>query len=80
MPLTNEQKTRVQQHLQRFLRECPVCGGLAWSWETEQLNFLGVFDMDYKQPLAGKILPLVSATCKNCYYVAQFSAMNLGLL
>ena len=58
---------------------CAVCGARNWNIEQELL-FLGLLDPEYKQPVEGRLLPLVAVNCAQCYQVVFFQAMALGLL
>lgn len=44
------------------------------------VQFLGVLDPAYRQPVEGSVYPVVSVTCNDCYHVLHFSAMKLGLI
>jgi len=80
MPLSQLQQDEVVRHLQSKLRSgCPLCGERNWSVDQE-LHFLGVLDPEYKQPVQGNVMPIVTATCQNCYFCFHLAAMKLGLL
>ncbi len=80
MGLTKEQQELVMNHLdQKMGKVCPMCSNRNWKIEPD-LQFLGALDPEYRQPIAGKIFPIVTAMCNNCYFLAQFSAMKIGVL
>jgi hypothetical protein len=58
---------------------CPICGQRNRTIDSE-LQYLGVLDPEYRQPVQGAAYPLVTAACDNCYFVAQFQAKRLGIL
>jgi hypothetical protein len=80
MSLTTIQQQRVIAHLNSRIRSgCPLCGSRNLTVDAD-LQYLGVLDAEYKQPVEGKVYPVVSVTCDNCHYVVHLSAMKLGLL
>lgn len=80
MSLTNEQQGLVMNHLQQKIgNACPMCGNRSLG-VLPDVQFLGALDPEYRQPIAGKIFPIVTAMCNNCYFIAQFSAMKIGVL
>ncbi len=80
MVLSKEQMGICENHLRaKTSVECPMCKGKAWSINPD-LGFYGLLDVEYKQPKAGEVKPVLLVTCDNCYYVASYSAMELGLI
>lgn len=80
MPLSADQKQRIVAHLEANLHAgCPLCGSRNMSIEQD-VQFLGVIDPEYKQPVEGNIYPVVSVTCDRCFHMFHLSAMRLGLL
>jgi len=80
MGLTKYQQEQVRSHIKsKVSGGCPMCGQRNWNIESD-LQFLGALDPEYRQPIEGVLYPLVTAVCGNCYYIAQFQAMRLGIL
>ena len=80
MALSEQQKVAIMDHLKAKLKGgCPLCGEKNWSVESD-LHFHGVMDAEYRQPIEGKALPMVSILCTNCMATFQFQAVRLGLL
>ncbi len=81
MPLTNDQQTKIKNHLSNYLQynKCPVCGGNRWAIEKE-LAVYSMFDTQYKMVIEGQVFPMAIVYCEKCYYSLSFNAMRLGLL
>lgn len=80
MTLSDEKNKIVLEHLNNNTNHmCPMCGKNRWK-QMPDLQFLGMLDPEYKQPIEGKALPVVVISCENCHFLAQFSAMSLGIL
>lgn len=80
MPLSESQQNQVRSHLRSKMRgPCPLCGERNWSVEQD-IQFHGILDAEYKQPVEGSVFPVVSVTCDNCYYTFQLPARRLGIL
>ncbi len=80
MPLTEEQNETIKEHLRDSVSGgCPVCGGRNWTILPD-LGFTGTMDAEYKQPIQGKIYPVVVVVCQNCHFMLQFGAKALGVL
>ena len=79
MGLSSEHQRKITAHLESKMRSgCPLCGARNFSIEDD-VQFLGVLDPEYKQPVEGKVYPRVSVICNNCYYTFQLAAKPLGL-
>lgn len=80
MPLPKAKLDRVLSHLKGKIRSgCPLCGSTDWTVD-ENLQFMGVLDPEYKQPVQGSITPLVMVSCNNCLFSFHLPALKLGLL
>jgi len=80
MGLTSDQERQVLAHIQtKVAGGCPMCGNRNWSLEQD-VSFLGILDPEYRQPVEGKIFPVITATCSNCFWVAHFSVKRMGVL
>lgn len=80
MGLTGNQQQMVLNHIRsKVAGGCPMCGNRNWNIEPD-LQYLGILDPEYKQPIEGSVYPVVTAMCTNCHFVAQFSAMRVGVL
>lgn len=80
MGLSKSQTEQVLSHVRsKVTSGCPMCGQKNWSIESD-LHFLGILDLEFRQPIEGKVYPLVTAVCQNCYCVIQFQAMRLGIV
>ena len=78
MPFSNSQKNQIESHLRSHSPRCPVCSGMAWTYDEEP-HFVGMLDAEYKTSIEGKVFPLVSVICDRCNYVLHFSACRMGL-
>ena len=79
MPFTDSQMNRIKNHLEGRKNECPICGTNNWTiWE----DFIApiAIDIEFKQPIQGKFLPMVAFICSECGNVRQISAGAIGLL
>ena len=80
MGLSEQQAQVILDHIRAKARGgCPLCGQRAWKVEPE-LSFHGVFDPEYKQPVQGRIIPMVDVGCPNCFFTFQLPVMRLGVL
>lgn len=82
MGLAKDKKDLIINHLQnKISKTCPMCNTLVkWEIQGDDLQYLSTFDTEYFQPIAGKIYPIVTAICDNCFFVAQFSAKKIGIV
>ncbi len=80
MPLSEQKLQVVFEHLKsRVKAGCPLCGDRNWTVDAN-LQFMGVFDPEYKQPVQEDITPLVMVTCNGCQISFHLPAMKLHLL
>ena len=83
MPLTNDQQTKIKNHLSQYLTsysgKCPICEGKNWTIEGELVVY-PMFDTQYKMIIEGQVIPMAIVSCNKCYYSLSFNAMKLGLL
>lgn len=69
MPLTAQQFDLVRDHLvNKTTGRCPMCAGENWT----------IGDIVYLH-VAQSYFPAVTVTCSTCYFVASYSAQELGL-
>ena len=79
MPMTGDQMDRITEHLRASgLSACPICGGSQWEIQQD-VGYLGILDVEYRQPVEGGTLPVVQVSCEDCYYTFHLSAVRLGL-
>ena len=79
MGLSYDQQQKITAHLQLRARAgCPLCGQRNFAIDDD-VQFLGVLDPEFKQPVEGKVYPVISVTCNNCFHTLHLSAMRLGL-
>lgn len=80
MPLTSKQEKKVISHIRnKVTRGCPMCGEKNWQIEAD-LQFMGMLDSEYLQPIEGSVYPAVTTVCDNCFHVVQYSAVKIGIL
>lgn len=81
MPLTNDQQTKIKDHLSSHLlhSKCPCCSGNRWTIESE-LAVYPMFDTQYKMIIEGQVMPMAIVSCEKCHFSLSFNAMKLGLL
>jgi hypothetical protein len=80
MSLTQSQQDEIRDHLQdKMGGNCPVCESRAFTIQKD-MHFHGTIDPEYKQPVTGAILPVVTIICNNCHYIFQLAAKSLGMI
>lgn len=80
MTFSKEQMEFIEKHLrEKTSFKCPMCGGSSWGIDPD-IKYLGILDVEYMQPKAGEVYPILLVTCENCFYTASFSGMKLGLI
>jgi len=81
MKLSDNQKRDFEKHLLVATDgsfSCPICGKSEWTL-NETLSELRSFNFG-RLSLGAPLIPLVVATCKSCGFLAQFNAVQLGLI
>lgn len=80
MSLSEEQAQSVVRHLksQPGGSACPVCSEDSWE-VSEDVYFMGEFNLEYRQPVEGSVVPFVAVTCTECHNTRFFPAVRLGL-
>ena len=81
MPLTDEQKTAIEESIKSHASKfgCPACGAKVWGIQDE-LAFPLVMDLSTTRIKSGAGFPLAVLTCNSCGYTSFFSASQIGLL
>jgi hypothetical protein len=80
MAMSHEHQQRLLSHVQSKLKAgCPLCGARDMTIE-DTVQFLGLLDSEYRQPIEGTVHPVVAVVCNNCFHVMHFSALKLGIL
>lgn len=80
MPLSEDQIDKASKVIDLLLKKgCYVCRGLDWTL-YEEFVISPAFDMDYKRPIEGLLLPFIVVICKNCGNSHFFNAKEIGIL
>jgi hypothetical protein len=81
MPLNQDQRTKIQAHVQRYLgaSTCPVCNTFGGTCSIADqlvvcLEFIPPHTVGYEH-----ILPLAQVICDKCGYVRMFVAQACGV-
>lgn len=75
--MTPEQQSKAQQALQGKIGACPICQTSEWNLvdiTTGMIFQSGAF------VVGGPTIPMLVIACRNCYFLAHFSAVALGLV
>jgi hypothetical protein len=78
-PLTDEQKQTVIDTIRERSSDmtCPTCGEVRWGLQ-ERLHVMPAIDPTGNvDPSMG--FPAIILTCKNCYRVQVFNALQMGV-
>lgn len=78
-PLTEEQRQTVIETIRNRAPEmnCPTCGEVRWGLQ-ERLHVMPAIDTTGNvDPSMG--FPAIILTCKNCYRVQVFNAVQMGV-
>lgn len=79
MPFSYDQRNKIENHLRLYQPRCPVCASASWTY-FDDLIYSGILDSEYKQPIQGKVYPLITVSCNTCGHILQFSAGHLGMV
>lgn len=79
MPFTSSQQHQIEEHLRDHNNACPVCRTNRWEIFEDLIASVAI-DVEYKQIIQGKFLPMVALICSDCGFVRQIGAGKIGLL
>ena len=79
MALGYANEKKIRNHLERRNNRCPLCGSNHWEIFDDLVSLI-CFDVEYKRPIEGKIVPIVILICSDCGDIRQISAKKVGLL
>ena len=69
----------VKDHLlQKSKGKCPMCNEEKWYIDDDIYAAMGVTEKGVR--LGGRHLPMMATVCRNCGFVAWFSAVAVGVL